>query len=352
VTPRGRIPEPDDRALREARDRQADLTKPAGSLGVLEDVAVQLAAWQGDARPSARPAAVLIFAADHPVTRHGVSAYPASVTRAMLENFACGGAAASVLSQKLGLPLHVVDVGVGGIAAARRGSRGALLVRDPVADDPAGDIRVQDAMTRATYERALQAGRSAVDRLGTDVRVLLLGEMGIGNTTVASAVCAALLGGEPALYVGNGTGVDGPTLVTKRRVVADAVVRLGRGAVPAEVLRRIGGRDIVALAGAMGRALERRMAIIVDGFIVTAAALALVRSSPSTLSGMIFSHRSDEQAHGRVLEELGVRPLLSLDLRLGEASGALVAYPLLELACALHNDMATFESAGVPERMG
>jgi nicotinate-nucleotide--dimethylbenzimidazole phosphoribosyltransferase len=347
---RWRLPEPDADALRVARARQIRLTKPSGSLGTLEDVAEKLAAWQGNDHPAARPAGVLVFAADHPVTRHGVSAYPASVTRAMLDNFVRGGAAASVLCRTLALPLHVIDVGVASPGPDAPGAA-ARLVRDPVADEPAGDIRVEDAMSEATYDRALAAGERAFDALGPDVRVLLLGDMGIGNTTVAAAVCAAILGGDPASYVGAGTGVDGPALAAKRRVVADAVARLGEGSrSTAEILRRSGGRELVALVGAMARALERRAVVIVDGFIVTAAALALSRCVPTALAGMIFSHCSQEQAHKRVLDALGARPLLALDLRLGEASGALLAYPLIELACALHNEMATFENAGVPER--
>jgi nicotinate-nucleotide--dimethylbenzimidazole phosphoribosyltransferase len=182
--------------------------------------------------------------------------------------------------------------------------------------------------------------------------VVLLGEMGIGNTTVASAVCGALLGGDALELVGAGTGVTGAALATKQRVVAEAVERL-RGEVNAlEVVRRCGGRDIAALVGAMAEAAARRLVILVDGFISTAAALALARAVPASRPYMIFSHRSQERGHVRVLEALDARPLLDLSLRLGEASGALLAFPLLELACALHSDMATFESAAVPEQDG
>ncbi|HVW30623.1 MAG TPA: nicotinate-nucleotide--dimethylbenzimidazole phosphoribosyltransferase [Polyangiaceae bacterium] len=339
---------PDVAAASAARARQARLTKPAGSLARLEEVAMRIAAWQGSAKPSARPAAAVLFAADHPVTVHGVSAYPPAVTRAMVNNFANGGAAASVLTSVQGLPLHVVDVGVSGDPGAVASS----VFRDPVAGDPAGDVRIEDAMSPETYERALAAGVAAIKRLDPDVRIVMLGEMGIGNTTVAAAVAAALLGGEPGLYVGAGTGVAGDALENKRRVVTDAVARLKGERAVHEILRRVGGRDVVALVGAILAALERRALVLVDGFIVSVAALAAVRLVPAARDGLLFGHRSAEHAHGRVLEAMNAEPLLSLGLRLGEASGALTAYPLLELACALHNQMATFESAGVPDREG
>jgi nicotinate-nucleotide--dimethylbenzimidazole phosphoribosyltransferase len=338
----------DAAAASAARARQARLTKPPGSLGLLEETAVRVAAWQGSPTPLARPAAAVLFAADHPVTAHGVSAYPPAVTAAMVNNFAGGGAAASVLARQNQMPLHVVDVGVN----TGSGARAPAVFRDPVADDRAGDIRVEDAMSAETFERALAAGAAAVGRLDPGLRVAIFGEMGIGNTTVASAVAAALLGGEPGLYVGAGTGVAGSALENKRRVVTEAVARLKGERDVHEVLRRVGGRDIVALAGAILAALERRAVVLVDGFIVSVAALAVVQLAPAAGQGLIFGHRSAEHAHGRVLEALGAEPLLSLGLRLGEASGALAAYPLLERACALHNEMATFESAGVPDREG
>ena len=346
------IAAPDALTKSAALEHQARLTKPPGRLGVLEETAVRLAAWQGKARPAARPAAVVLFAADHPVTSHGVSAYPAAVTAAMLHNFSSGGAAASVLARANRLPLHVVDVGVQDPLPAAVPAAGAFVVRDPVASDRAGDIRTEDAMSEATYDRAFEAGRTAIERLGPELGVVILGEMGIGNTTVASAVAAALLGGDPRDYVGAGTGVSGDALDRKRRVVADVVERLGGEARPEEVVRRAGGRDLVALVGAMAAALERRAVVLVDGFIVSVAALALTRLAPEARHGMVFGHRSAEHAHGRVLEALEAQPLLSMGLRLGEASGALTAYPLLELACALHDEMATFESAGVPDREG
>ncbi|WP_437925471.1 nicotinate-nucleotide--dimethylbenzimidazole phosphoribosyltransferase [Sorangium sp. So ce291] len=349
------FPEPDAGATSAARARQDALTKPRGSLGALEELAVTLAGIQGGP-PASRPAAAVLFAADHPVTRHGVSAYPAEVTAAMVANFVRGGAAASVLCQHLGVELRVVDVGVAhpyervdrDLAGA-----GALLRRDPVADDPIFDLRVEDALSEAVYERALRAGAAEIDALGGDTRVVLLGEMGIGNTTAAAAMTALLLGLAPEDVVGAGTGVAGDALSRKIEVVRDAVRRVQRAdprADPRSVVRAVGGKEIAALVGAMARAIERRMAVLVDGFIVSAAALALVQMAPRARAGMIFAHRSAERGHARILSALGARPLLDLEMRLGEASAALAALPLLDAACALHAGMATFESASVPDR--
>jgi nicotinate-nucleotide--dimethylbenzimidazole phosphoribosyltransferase len=348
---RGAAPPFDFAAAESARAHQQRLTKPRGSLGLLEEIPVQLAGLQGTAMPSSRPAAAMLFASDHPVARHGVSAYPAEVTAAMLRNFVAGGAAANVLAKTLGVPLTVVDVGVNG-AGVLVSTEAARLVRAPVADDQAGDLRVEDAMSEATFARALTAGRSAVDALPADVVVLALGEMGIGNTTAASAVAAMLLGARGAeadALVGAGTGVTGAALSRKRAVVRDSLARVGEVRSPEEAVRRLGGRDIAALCGAAARACERGMAVLVDGFIVSTAVLTLVRTSPATRRSLFFAHRSAEPGHRRVLEALEATPLLDLRLRLGEASGALLALPLLDHACALHARMATFASAGVPE---
>jgi nicotinate-nucleotide--dimethylbenzimidazole phosphoribosyltransferase len=341
------IPAADELAAARAKQRQRHLTKPAGSLGALEHVAVQLAGFQSTDHPSARPAAAILFAADHPVTRHGVSAYPPEVTAAMVANFAGGGAAASVLSRTLGVPLHVVDVGVTVPPSLPGDSCGATMRRDAVADARAGDIRVEDAMTPAVYRAAVAAGAAEIDALAPDVRLVILGEMGIGNTTVAAAVGAALLGCAARDIVGAGTGVEGAALAAKIAVVDDAVARLSSRD-PHDVVRTVGGRDVAALIGAAGRALERRIPVLVDGFIVTAAMLALVRMAPASRHGLVFAHRSGERGHARLLHALDATPLLDLSLRLGEGSGALTALPLVELACATHNEMATFVDARVP----
>ena len=350
-------PRLDADALARARARQAGLTRPPGSLGALEPIALQLAALQGQALPVARPAAALLFAADHPVTRHRVSAYPAEVTAAMLANFAAGGAAASVLARLHRIPLRVIDVGVaraaGGVPSGPRG--GAEVVRRPVADSEAGDLLHTDAMTPEVYTEALRTGADESAALGPGLRVLLLGEMGIGNSTAAAAVYAALLGGDPGEYAGPGTGVHGVALAHKREVLRGAVERVRRAHPdlqedPHRALQTLGGREIAAIAGAMAEAIARGVAVLVDGFIVGAAALALVRLAPAWRAGMIFAHRSAEPAHARMLAAIGAVPLLDLGMCLGETSGALAAFPLVEAACALHSEMATFAGAGVPDR--
>jgi nicotinate-nucleotide--dimethylbenzimidazole phosphoribosyltransferase len=338
-TARPALPEPSAEARTLAEQRQTELTKPPGSLGRLEGLAVQIAAWQSSPLPQTRP-----------VTRHGVSPYPSAVTRAMLDNFVAGGAAASVLSAAHGIPLRVVDVGVanGVTEPVERGH--TTLERDPVCDRPGGDLRTEDAMDPETFEAAVTAGRAAVQRLPRDLSCLILGEMGIGNSTAAAAVCAALIGGDPDTLVGAGTGSHGQALERKRQVVRDALGRAGRDLGPREALRRLGGRELAALYGAIQQALERRVVVVIDGFIVTAAALPLLLEHPEARAGLVFAHRSDEQGHARVLDTLGVRPLLDLGMRLGEGSGALVAFPLLEQACRLHRSMATFASAEIPHR--
>jgi len=333
-----------------ARARQRSLTKPEGSLGRLESLAIALAARSEDGAPCSRPAAVVLFASDHPVAQRGVSAYPPAVTAAMVANFLRGGAAASVLAAHLELPMLVVDVGVGSPYECPPPRDGVRLVRDAVADLPVGDLTIEDALPRPTLEAAILAGRRAVDALAPATRVVILGEMGIGNTTVAAAVAGALLGLEADAIVGSGTGVDDVTLAIKRKVVAQALARVPRGASVEAVLQAVGGREIAALASAAGAAVERGMVVLVDGFIVSVAMLALVRAVPSAREGLVFAHLSREEGHRRVLEALGGEPLLDLAMRLGEASGALTALPLLDAACAIHRSMATFADASVPDR--
>ena len=246
------IPAPDEAAMQLARRRQDQLTKPRGSLGALETVAVALAGLQGTERPHSRPAAALLFAADHPVTKHGVSAYPAEVTAAMVCNFVNGGAAASVLCRSLGVPLEVVDVGVDTPYDAPTSSE-VRIVRAPRAG-VAGDLRTEDAMDDAAFRAAWDAGRAAVDRLAPGTKLVVLGEMGIGNTTPAAAVAAALLPIDANSAVGSGTGVSPDGVRLKAQVVADALGRLGPDTTPLETLRKLGGRELTALAGAAARA--------------------------------------------------------------------------------------------------
>jgi nicotinate-nucleotide--dimethylbenzimidazole phosphoribosyltransferase len=254
-----------------------------------------------------------------------------------------------VLSRQHGLPLHVLDVGVDGTPSKAPLASGRVTVHRMVERVAAGDIRTEDALSVEAFERCAKEGRRAVAELAQGGRLLLLGEMGIGNTTPAAAIASLLIGpDDPAELVGQGTGATGGLLKSKRAVVRDVVRRLAGTTDPIEILRRAGGRELAALFGAMTAALEGRTMVLVDGFIVTAVAAALVRAMPEARAGMIFAHRSDERGHEALLEHLEARPLLDLGMRLGEASGALAAYPLVEVACALHTRMATFASAGIP----
>ena len=325
--------------------RQAQLTKPAGSLGRLEHLACQLAGLQQTERPRAARVPIIIFAGDHGVVAQGVSAYPQEVTIAMMANFASGGAAISVLARELGSSLEVVDAGtlaqspLPGIVTnkPRYGSR---------------DFSKEAALTPTEVAFALECGKRAVLRAG-DADVLIFGEMGIGNTTASSAIAAALLAVGAEQVAGTGTGVDAKGRALKVRVIDEALALHGltrSGASVEGVLCAVGGLEIIAICGAIIAAAQQRIPVLIDGFIVSVAALAAARLNPSCRPYLLASHRSAEQGHRLVLGELKVQPLIDLDLRLGEASGAAIALPLLRLACALHNEMATFAEASVPDR--
>lgn len=326
--------------------RQAQLTKPLGALGRLEEVAVELAALQAAERPGADRVPVVLFAGDHGIAAQGVSAYPPEVTVQMLHNFASGGAAISVLARTLGCPLEVVDVGTLADGA----------VRGVVVDKPrrgTRDFSVEQALTPDEVAFACEAGRRAVARQADHAPDLVIfGEMGIGNTTSAAAIAAALLACAPGDIVGSGTGLDAEGRSRKAKVIADALAQ--HGLTPArsvaDVLAAVGGLEIIAMTGAIIAAAQRRWPVLVDGFIVSVAALVAVKINPSCQPWLLFSHRSAERGHALVLETLGARPLIDLDLRLGEASGAATALPIIRLACALHNGMATFAEAAVSGR--
>jgi nicotinate-nucleotide--dimethylbenzimidazole phosphoribosyltransferase len=326
----------------EARSRQAQLTKPPGSLGELESVAIRLAALQGQARPSLDRIWISVFAGDHGVAAEGVSAFPQAVTGEMVRNFAGGGAAISVLARELGATLEVVDLGTvndpGELAGVRR-------VR--IAPSTA-NMCERAAMTPDELDAALQAGAESVGaarRAGA--QLFIGGEMGIANTTAATALACAVLGEHPRALAGAGTGLDAQGIARKVDVVTRALACHADAGDTCEQLRRLGGFEIAALVGATVAAAQAGMPVLVDGFIGTVAALAAVRIQPAVREWLLFSHRSHERGHTLVLSALAARPLLDLDLRLGEASGAAIAVPLLRLACALHNDMATFAQAGV-----
>lgn len=331
-----------------ALERQAQLTKPTGALGALEDVAVWLADLQQTAEPQATPAAAIVFASDHPVSHLGVSAYPREVTPMMVINLVMGGAAASVLARLHSIPLHVVDVG----AEPYPKPEPAAHVQWSHVDvgGTVGNLRDTDAMDDVALTNALRAGAEAVDAFDDDTKLVILGEMGIGNTTPASALAARLLHVSADDMVGPGTGVSGEALAAKRALVSAALDRTAGDDTPYEALRRLGGREIAALVGAIGRAAERGMAILIDGFIVSSAALAAVQIDDRLRDYLWFGHRSAEPGHTRILQALKAQPLVDAGLRLGEGSGALTVLPLIRAAVALHNEMATFEQASVPNR--
>ncbi|HEY2705436.1 MAG TPA: nicotinate-nucleotide--dimethylbenzimidazole phosphoribosyltransferase [Candidatus Dormibacteraeota bacterium] len=337
------ITAPDAAAAEAARRHQDDLTKPPGSLGRLEELAVLLAAVRGRDAVRLGECAVLICAADHGVTGRGVSAYPAEVTAQMVGNFLSGGAAINVIARAAGARVLVLDAGV----AADLPDHPRLLARK--VRRGSGDIVDSPAMSRDEARAALEAGVEAVWGLAAEgVEALAVGDMGIGNTTAASAVVAAITGRPAAEVVGRGTGVDDAGLARKREAVAAAVLRAG--ADPADglgVLAEVGGLELAAIAGAVIGAASRRMLCVLDGHPATAAALAAALIAPGALAYCVAGHRSAERGHGVALEHLGLRPLLDLDLRLGEGSGATLALHLVRVAAALSAEMATFSSAGV-----
>jgi nicotinate-nucleotide--dimethylbenzimidazole phosphoribosyltransferase len=330
--------------IAKATNRQSKLTKPAGSLGPLEDVAITLAGLLHTERPLIEHPHIILFAGDHGVTAEGISAYPSEVTEQMLANFVSGGAAISVLAGELDCSLHVIDVGTLSTVVPQ----GVHV--DKIARGTA-NFRREAALTGEQLVHALEAGRRAVSRsVEASSDFLILGEMGIGNTSSASAIAAALTNSEASSLVGGGTGLEASRISQKSQVISESLTFHGLTKTripPLTVLQKVGGHEIAALAGAFIGAAQKRTPVLVDGFICTAAALAAVRLNPSIRDWLIFSHCSAEPGHIALLETLKAKPLLDLGLRLGEGSGAALALPLLRLACALHNDMATFDSAGV-----
>ncbi|KAB7623369.1 nicotinate-nucleotide--dimethylbenzimidazole phosphoribosyltransferase [Alkalilimnicola sp. S0819] len=333
------IPRPDNVQAERARQRQANLTKPPGSLGRLEQLAINFCAWQGVDRPWLGRLRTVIFAADHGVVAEGVSAFPQSVTGEMIRNFARGGAAVSVLARDTGAELEVINLG----------TVEPLETLDAVMDQRIApgtrNFCQEPAMTAEQLAQALNAGHEAVQRAG-DIHMLIGGEMGIGNTSAASAVAAAVLGLSAAELTGPGTGLDAAGVARKAAIIQRGLERHGVSE-PLDALRCLGGFELAALVGAYLACGQARLPVLVDGFISSVAALVAVRLRPELRDWLIFSHRSAEPGHARVLEELAAEPLLDLGMCLGEASGAMVAVPLLRTACSLHDNMATFDEAGI-----
>jgi nicotinate-nucleotide--dimethylbenzimidazole phosphoribosyltransferase len=332
--------------VEQAAARQQQLTKPAGSLGRLESVAVQLAGLQGQIKPTLAQVWIAIFAGDHGVVAEGISAFPQEVTGQMLLNFVSGGAAISVLARQLGAQLEVVDLGTVNPALNLPGVR-HLNIGAGTANFAQGA-----AMTQAQGELALQAGRDSLLRAkAAGTQLFIGGEMGIGNTTAASALACALLDCPVAHLTGPGTGLNAEGVSHKAQVIERALaLHAAQRGDALQTLFNLGGFEIAALVGAYLAAAQEGVAVLVDGFICTVAALVAVRLNPACREWLLFGHRGAEPGHRHVLETLQAEPLLELGLRLGEGSGAALAVPLLRLACDLHGQMATFAEAAVADR--
>ena len=314
------LPFGDDGAGLAVEERAARILRPYGALARLDAVAAWVARWQRTSAPAVRKPGALIFAADHGVTAAGVSKYPPDVTAAMLAAYRAGKSTITAFAAIAGASVNAIDVGVG---------------------VPTGDIRFQPAMTPERFAAAADAGRTAVEELDADL--LVLGEMGIGNTTAAAAVAAALGGGEVAAWVGRGTGVDDAGLERKRDAVRQAIDRIAGITDPLEVLREVGGAELVAMAAAIVAARHRDLPVLIDGYVVTAAALALATLRRDALDHTLVGHCSSEPGHRRLLGRLGKQPLLDLEMRLGEGSGAMAAVPLVAMACAGITEVPTFD---------
>lgn len=333
----------DRNAAEAARARQDQLTKPRGALGRLETLAIRLAGLQGRSCPTLDPVQCVLFAGDHGVAAEGVSLYPQAVTVEMIRNIARGGAAISVLARSLGARLEVIDCG-------SLTDPGPILgVRSERVGPGTGNIAREPAMTSAQLVQALAIGREAAERAAQQGCGLVIGgEMGIGNTSPSAALACALLGRPAADLVGPGTGLDRSGVAHKAQVVAAALnLHAPPEADPAALMERLGGFEIAALAGYFLRSGQLGMAVLLDGFIASAAALWACRANPGLRDWLFFAHQSAEPGHRLILDALDADPLLDLGMRLGEGSGAAVALPLLRAACALHGDMATFAEAGV-----
>lgn len=323
--------------------RQAVLTKPAGSLGQLESIAIQLAAMQGTDAPSIQRPYIAIFAGDHGIAAEGVSAFPQVVTGEMIRNFARGGAAISVLAKAQNALLHVYNCGTAYPIEPLTG------VTDRSIAAGTFNFLQQAAMTETQCSQALAIGKEAVENaLAQGCDLFIAGEMGIANTTPATAIASVLLAADPAQITGRGTGIDDATLTHKIQVIRLGIqhhqTELNS---PLSTLQHLGGFEIAAIAGAYIAAAQAGLPILIDGFISSAAALVAVKHNPSVRDWMLFAHASAEPGHATMMQALAAKPLLDLAMRLGEGSGAGVAISLLRLACDLHNQMATFADAGI-----
>jgi len=320
------MPGPDEAARLGAIERQGQLVKPPGALGRLEEIAVDIAGWQGRAIPRIDRPTVAVFAATHGVASRGVSPYPPEVTKQMVATFTAGKAAVNQICGVFGAGLRVFDLAL---------------------DLPTPDIVENDALTEAECAATMAFGMEA---LAGEPDLLCLGEMGIGNTTIAAAILHGLYGGTAEEWVGPGTGATGEVLATKVAAVRAAVERAqGHLSDPLEVLRKLGGREVAAMAGAILAARMQRVPVVLDGYVVSAAAAVLHALEPHALDHCFAGHCSAEPSHRAVLKRLGLRPLLDLDMRLGEGSGAALSIGIIKAAIACHGGMATFAEAGVAD---
>ncbi|QFT59301.1 Nicotinate-nucleotide--dimethylbenzimidazole phosphoribosyltransferase [Sulfitobacter sp. THAF37] len=319
------LPGVDEDATQAAAAHNGQLTKPPASLGRLEDLAIWYRGWRGGDRAEITSPQVIVFAGNHGVAARGVSAFPAEVTGQMVMNFQAGGAAVNQLARTAGASMTVVPLDL---------------------DRPTADFTESPAMTEEDLLAALTAGWQAVDHTAD---LLVVGEMGIANTTSAAAIACALLGGDAADWTGRGTGVDDAALAVKTDVVRQGVALHGGQGDGLDMLRRLGGRELAGMAGAMARARSLRIPVILDGFICCAAALCLQKTAEAALDHTVAGHLSTENGHARLLAAMDKTPLLQLGLRLGEASGGTLAIPVLRAALACHAGMATFAQAGVSD---
>ncbi len=316
----GDLPGPDPACAAAVHERAAQILRPSGALAWLDELAEWIAGWHRTERPRIERPVGLIFAADHGVAAaEAVSAYPTDVTAAMFDAYRHGRSTISAFARQVGATVVAVDVGIG---------------------NPTNDIRFAAALDATRFDETVDAAVAAVDRLDGDL--LVVGEMGIGNTTPSAALSAALAGGETAAWVGRGTGIDDAGLDRKRAAVQQAVRRIAGVTDPIEVLREVGGAELAAIAAAVVAARRRSLPVVLDGYVVTSSVLPLVMVDPSALDHCIVGHCSAEPGHRRLLEKIGKRPLLDLDMRLGEGSGAMAAVPLVAMACAGITEVPTF----------
>lgn len=337
---------PNQEMSRLAQTRQAQLTKPPGSLGQLEEIAIKLAALQNTSQPCVEQVHIAIFAGDHGVAMEGVSAFPQSVTSEMIRNFARGGGAINVLARALGASLEIINLGT------VHDTQSLTDIQHHHLGPGTANFTHIPAMTWDQLNRALNVGFEVIERAQQNNKQLFIGgEMGIGNTTSASALACVLLNERPALLTGSGTGLDSDGISRKINVISEALsLHSPLADSPLDALRRIGGFEIAALTGAYIRGAQSGFPILIDGFISTVAALTAEHIFPGCKNWFFYSHQSAESGHARILNALDAKPLIALNMRLGEGSGAAIACNLLNMACKLHNEMATFSEAQVSQK--